>query len=105
MHADDAAIFVNPKKEDIDTAKIILEAFGKVSGLCINMDKSSVHPIRCEDIDLDHVLSAFSGTRDTFPCRYLGLQLHYRPLRKVHVQPLIERIGQRLSGWKGKLLN
>ena len=105
MHADDAAIFVNPKKEDIDTAKIILEAFRKVSGLCINMDKSSVHPIRCEDIDLDHVLSAFSGTRDTFPCRYLGLQLHYRPLRKVHVQPLIERIGQRLPGWKGKLVN
>ena len=69
------------------------------------MDKSSVHPIRCEDIDLDHVLSAFSRTRDTFPCRYLGLQLHYRPLRKVHVQPLIERIGQRLPGWKGKLLN
>ena len=42
---------------------------------------------------------------DTFPCCYLGLQLHYRPLRKVHVQPLIERIGQRLPGWKGKLLN
>ena len=58
-----------------------------------------------EDIDLDHVPSSFSGTRDTFPCHYLGLQLHYRPLRKVHMQPLIERIGQRLPGLKGKLLN
>jgi hypothetical protein len=106
MYADDAAIFVNPKKkEDIDAIKIILETFGKVSGLCINKDKSSVHPIRCKDTDLDHVLLAFSGTRDTFPCHYLGPQLHYRPLRKVHVQPLIEQIGQRLPGWKGKLLN
>ena len=33
MYADDAAIFVNPKKEDIDAVKIILETFGKVSGL------------------------------------------------------------------------
>jgi len=73
MYADDAAIFVNPKKEDIDAVKIILETFGKVSGLCINMDKSSIHLIRYEDIDLDHVPSSFSGTRDTFPCRYLGL--------------------------------
>ena len=105
MYADDAAIFVNPKKEDIDAVNIILETFGKVSGLCINMDKSSIHLIRYEDIDLDHVFSSFSGTRDTFPCCYLGLQLHYRPLHKVHVQPLIERICQRLPGWKGKLLN
>jgi hypothetical protein len=105
MYADDAAIFISPKKEDIEAVKSILDAFSKVSGLSINMDKSSVHPIRCEEIDLDHVLSAFSGTRGSFPCRYLGLQLHTRPLQKVHVQPLIERIGQRLPGWKGKLLN
>jgi hypothetical protein len=26
-------------------------------------------------------------------------------LKKIHVQPLIEKIGQRLQGWKGKLLN
>lgn len=87
MYADDAAIFINPKKEDINTVKIILETFRNVSGLCINMDKSSVHSIRCEDIDFYHVLLAFFGTKDTFPCHYLGLQLHYSPLHKVYVQP------------------
>jgi len=80
MYADDAVIFISPKKEDIEAVKSILDTFSKVSGLSINMDKSSVHPIRCEDIDLDHVLSAFLGTRGSFPCRYLGLQLHTRPL-------------------------
>jgi hypothetical protein len=45
---------------------IILETFRKVSGLCINKDKSSVHLIRCEDIDLDHVLLAFSGDQRHF---------------------------------------
>ena len=28
-----------------------------------------------------------------------------RALQKIHVQPLIEKIGQRLPGWKGRLLN
>jgi hypothetical protein len=74
-------------------------------GLRINMDKSSIHPIRWKNIDLDHVLSDFLGTRGTFHCRYLGLQLHTRLLQKVHVQPLIECFGQRFLGWKGKLLN
>jgi hypothetical protein len=87
MYADDATIFINPLKEDVDAVRMILEAFGRFSSLHINLQKSSIHPIRCEGIDIDHVLSSFGGTRGTFPCRYLGLQLHTRSLQKVHVQP------------------
>ena len=105
MHADDAAIFINPIKDDLDSITTILQEFGRVSGLHINLQKSSIHPIRCQDIDLDHVLASFAGARESFPCRYLGLQLHTGSLQKVHVQPLIERIGQRLPGWKGRMLN
>lgn len=85
MYADDAAIFINPFKEDLEAITTILREFGNVSGLHINLQKSSVHPIRCQDIDLDHVLASFVGKRETFPCRYLGLQLRTRPLQKVHV--------------------
>ena len=85
--------------------KDILKMFGEVTGLVTNLEKSSIHPIRCESIDLDHVLQPFSGSRGIFPCRYLGLQLHTRPLQKIHVQPLIEKIGQHLPGWKGRLLS
>jgi len=105
MYADDAAIFINPLLEDVEAVKTILEAFGNFSGLHINLQKSSIHPIRCENINLDHVLSSFAGIRGTFPNRYLGLQLHIRALQKIHVQPLIERIGQRLPAWKGRWLN
>jgi hypothetical protein len=58
------------------------------------LKKSSVHPIRCENVDLDQVLSPFTSSIGDFPCKYLRLQLHTRSLQKVHVQPLIERIGQ-----------
>ena len=105
MYADDEAIFINPKLEDIEALKIILQAFGSFSGLHINLEKNSMHPIQCENIDLDHVLSPFTGTKGAFPCKYLGLQLHTSSLKKVHVQPLIERIQQRLPKWKGRWLN
>jgi hypothetical protein len=63
MYADDAAIFINPTKEDIEATTIILHAFGTVSGLHINLHKNSVHPIRCQEADLGHVLASFPGTR------------------------------------------
>jgi hypothetical protein len=64
MYVDDAAIFINPLKEDLKAITTILQEFGRVSGLHINLLKSSVHPIRCQDIDLDHVLASFAGTRE-----------------------------------------
>ena len=102
---DDAAIFINSTKEDLEATTTILHEFGTVSGLHINLRKSTVHPIRCQDVNLDHVLASFTRTRESFKCRYLGLQLHTRSLLKVHVQPLIECIGQKLLGWKGKMMN
>ena len=41
MYADDAAIFINPKKEDVEAIKILLQAFGTFSGLHINLEKST----------------------------------------------------------------
>jgi hypothetical protein len=94
MYADDAAIFINPIKEDVAAVKMIIKAFDTFLELHINLQKSSVRLIRCENVDLDQVLSPFTGSRGAFPCKYLGLglQLHTRSLQKVHVQPLIERI-------------
>ena len=80
MYADNMAIFINPSKNDLEAIKIIMQAFGSFLGLHINLQKSSIHPIRCEDVDLEQVLSSFDGVRSTFPCRYLGLQLHTRKL-------------------------
>lgn len=41
----------------------------------------------------------------SFPCTYLGLPLHYRALRRVEIQPLVDKMGRRLATWKGRFLN
>jgi hypothetical protein len=81
-----------------------LETFGKASGLVINTAKTRVFPMCCDDIDLDDILSAFPAKIATFPEKYLGLPLHFRSLRKVDLQPLIDKIVAKLPEWMGKNL-
>lgn len=40
-----------------------------------------------------------------FPCTYLGLPLHYRKLSRVEIQPIIDKMANRLPAWKGRFLN
>lgn len=56
LYANDAVIFTNPKREDINCIMQIMEAFGDATGLRINVDKSTVAPIRCASVNLDDVL-------------------------------------------------
>ena len=52
LYVDDAAIFINPSRDEIVAVKDILHTFGCASGLVTNLEKSFIHPIQCEDIDL-----------------------------------------------------
>ena len=51
------------------------------------------------------IVQNFPGKISSFPGKYLGLPLHTRKLRRIEVQPLIDKIGARLPGWKGKFLS
>jgi hypothetical protein len=96
LYADDAIIFIKPIK-DLRAITAILDTFGKASGIVTNMAKTEVFLVRCDDIDLDDILSAFLAKIATFPRKYLGLPLHFRRLRKVDLQPLIDKITDKLT--------
>lgn len=104
LYADDAAIFLNPSRADVDSLITLLENFGRATGLQVNLSKSSVVPIRCENIDLQDVLNNFNGKRTGFPITYLGLPLTIGRIKRAHLQPVMDKLHSRLAGWKGKLL-
>lgn len=104
LYADDAALFLNPLKEEVDLTMKIMKKFGEATGFQINVCKSLVLPIRCMDIDLDTILSDFNGERASFPLSYLGLPLTLGKLRLVHLQPILDKVKARMAGWQGKLL-
>ena len=85
LYADDAIIFANPIKEEIDYLMDMLESFGDATGLKINNAKSMATLICCNAIDLNTVLQSFGGPTTQFPIRYLGLPHTIGRLRLVHL--------------------
>lgn len=105
LYADDAVIFANPDREEVDKLMAIINLFGDASGLHLNAEKSTVTPIRCEEINLQDVLCNFGGKIAAFPIKYLGLLVILGRTRLVHLQFILDRIKARLAGWKGRMLS
>jgi hypothetical protein len=102
---DDVAIFINPVQSDVDTVMAILSHFGAATSLKINVSKSSVVAICCSQINLDEVLSNFSGQRASFPISYLGLPITLGRLKITHLQFILDRVVAKLSGWHSRMFN
>jgi hypothetical protein len=91
-YADDVVLFLQPVVEDINLVLDILQLFGEASGLCNNVQKSSVYPIRCDEVEKAVVRQLLPCDLRDFPCRYLGLPLSLKKLTKEQLQPIIDRI-------------
>lgn len=102
LYADDVAIFIKPDQLELQALKKILNAFGNCSGLHVNLQKTEIYPISCDNVNLDLALTHFPGLKKSFPCTYLGIPLHTKKLRRVDLQPLIDKVGARIPGWKGR---
>ena len=105
LYADDVVLFIRPNQQDLILVKAILELFARVSGLKTNIDKCHFSPIQCNLEDTITLLRHFPGRIDPFPTKYLGIPLSLKKLQKKDLQPLIDKVNDRLPSWKSRLLN
>jgi hypothetical protein len=105
LYADDAGVFVRADKLDLKVLKRILEAFEWCSVIKINFEKTEIFPIHYPESLWSNLMEVFPGKYSNFPGKYLGLPLHFRNIKRIEFQPLIEKINKRLAGWKGRLLS
>jgi hypothetical protein len=99
LYADDVVLFLRPSASDIEITLDILQLFGNASG-----QKSSVLPIRCSEDDKIALQEVLPCQLSDFPCKYLGFPLSPHKLNKQQVQPIIEKIADKLPSWKANLL-
>jgi hypothetical protein len=104
LYADAAALFIKPTEHDLAVTNNILAIFAEASGLITNLNKTKFYPIQCDSEDMSF-LTSMNLVISTFPCKYLGLPLHYRKSTRSMMQPLINEIANRLSGWKRNLFS
>lgn len=91
LYADDVVVFTRPDKQELQAVHAILQNFRRGTTMITNLEKSKVYVIRCDDHNLQDILSLFPAQQKSFPRSYLGLLLHIRKLRKLDVQPLKNR--------------
>jgi hypothetical protein len=104
LYADDVVVFAKPDRVELHAVRSILDHFGKASGLLVNFAKSAVAPIRCPEVAIPAVRDALSCQVVSLPCTYLGLPLSIRKLRKVDLQPVLDKLAGKLSYWRARLM-
>uniref|UniRef100_A0A8R7UGP9 Reverse transcriptase domain-containing protein n=1 Tax=Triticum urartu TaxID=4572 RepID=A0A8R7UGP9_TRIUA len=77
IFADDVVVFIKPKPLELEISKRIFEMFGEASGLRINMAKSAILPIRCNDLEITLASIELGCPRGSFSIKY-GLPLSLR---------------------------
>ncbi|RVW90069.1 putative ribonuclease H protein [Vitis vinifera] len=105
--ADDTIFFSNTREEDLQTLKSLLLAFGHISGLKVNLDKSNIYGINLDQAHISRLAETLECKASGWPILYLGLPLGGNPRAGGFWDPLpasvaakIERL-QRDFLWSG----
>ncbi|RVW81815.1 Transposon TX1 uncharacterized 149 kDa protein [Vitis vinifera] len=103
--SDDTIFFSNTREEDLQTLKSLLLAFGHISGLKVNLDKSNIYGINLDQAHISRLAETLECKAFGWPILYLGLPLGGNPRVGGFWDPVIERISRRLDGWQKTYLS
>jgi hypothetical protein len=90
---------VDNNEDTAKNLKWILSCFELMSLMRINYHKSELVPINPSGIEEVQSFAEIFGCHvGEFPIKYLGIPLHYHKLRREDLQPLIDKIINRIVG-------
>jgi hypothetical protein len=104
QYVDDTLLFSSYEDQHLNNLKRILMIFERVSGMRVNFHKSDCIPLNVDEgraHEIAHILSCPLGK---LHLKYLSVPLHFEKLKRVDIQPLIDKLIKRISGWSGRLL-
>lgn len=96
---DDTLFLCDPARQELLGFKAILRCFELVSGLGINLGKSSLIGIGLDDFCIRELAEDFGCGSGKLPFTYLGLPVGGNPRLKRFWTPIVEKMEKRLVGW------
>lgn len=99
LYANDTILFCDACPEQVTYLQRVLTCFEAVTGLRVNMSKSEMVPIR-EVTNLSYLADILSCRIGSLPMNYLGMPLGSSFKALGVWNPIIEKVGRRLAGWK-----
>jgi hypothetical protein len=102
--ADDTLVFCGAARDQLHHLKGVLLCFEAVSRLHINLGKSEIVPVGPVP-DVEALVQVLGGRIASLPMKYLRLPLGARYKSKEISNPILEKMEQRLAGWKRSYLS
>ncbi|XP_026396052.1 uncharacterized protein LOC113290682 [Papaver somniferum] len=100
LFADDILIFCRGNLHSLQNLKNMFVFYERASGQCVNYAKSKFY-FGGDRISRAIAISNYFGMeRAMFPAKYLGIQLKPGIVRHIHVRQVVEKIMDKLTGWK-----
>jgi hypothetical protein len=79
--------------------------FEHILGMNINYSKSDLISVNLDEEETLQYFRIFCCKVGSFPFKYLGVHLHYKKLRREGIQPILDKVINKIPDWKGKLLS
>lgn len=92
--ADDVMLFSKENLHHVKNMEEVLLAFGKASGLQVNINKSKI--IFSRNVP-QSIKSASSFKEGSLPVKHLGVPLHSKRLLTSHFQPVIDKVKKKMG--------
>ncbi|KAI3683245.1 hypothetical protein L1987_83746 [Smallanthus sonchifolius] len=105
LYADDVIFLGAWERSNAINLVRILRCFYLVSGLRINLGKSSLFGTCVDEGDLKEMALIFRCQTGSFPFKHLGLQVGANMNLIKSWKPVVEKFQKRLSGWRAKNLS
>ncbi|GMJ01911.1 hypothetical protein HRI_003860300 [Hibiscus trionum] len=105
QYADDLILFSEASEMPVKNMVRLLRGFELVSGLRLNLCKSKILGINIDEGVVNSWARWLHCQSESFPTMYLGLPLGQLKNSAVIWNPVLEKVGSKLSGWKSKLLS
>uniref|UniRef100_A0A7C9ALA2 Reverse transcriptase domain-containing protein n=1 Tax=Opuntia streptacantha TaxID=393608 RepID=A0A7C9ALA2_OPUST len=99
LFADDTIVFCDYDCEQIVNLRCLLIWFQAVSGLRINLSKSSILPVG-QGVNIQALAGVLGCKIESLPITYLGLPLGAKFKEKAIWDSVIGKFEKRLSGWR-----
>jgi hypothetical protein len=105
FYVDGMVLFIKAEASDILVTWEIFKLFEGASGLGCNMSKTQLAPIRCTADEVETAISLLSCQLVQFPIKYLSIPLSMSKLSKASLQPMVDKMADNLSAWKGNIMH
>lgn len=103
--ADDSIFFLEKNDQNLDNLLEILKVFSMISGLKINLEKSTIAAINMKLVEVEKLATKVGCKVEKWPMKYIGLPLGGNLGSSVFWTPVVEKIMKRLDGWYKGLLS